>query len=91
MEEVVLWAQLTSVQVTGSYITSLSFGFLVRELSSQHPSCVKRAPAGRSALQMDPLLVLLRHLLPPLPLAQLPDELSHSCLSDSPPKYRLAH
>lgn len=55
MEKVVLWAQLTLVQVTGSYITSLSFGFLVRELSSQDPSYVKRAPVGRSALQMDPL------------------------------------
>ena len=55
MEELVLWAQLTSVQVTGSNITSLSFGSLVRELSSQHPSCVKRAPVGRRALQMDPL------------------------------------
>lgn len=55
MEEVMLWAQLTLVRVTGSYITSLSFGFLVQDLSSQHPSCVKRAPVGRSALQMDPL------------------------------------
>ena len=55
VEEVLLWAQLTSVQVTGSYITSLSFGFPVWELSSQHPSFVKRAPVGRSALQMDPL------------------------------------
>lgn len=61
-----------------------SFGFLVRGLSSQHPSCVKRAPVGRRALQMDPSVS-------PLPLAQLPDELAHSCLSDSPPKYRLAH
>lgn len=33
-----------------------------------------------------PLIVLPRHLPPPLPLAQLPDELSHLCLSDAPPQ-----
>lgn len=53
MEEVVLWAQLTSVQATGSCTTFLSFGFLTCEMGSQHHSWIKRASMGRSALQMD--------------------------------------
>ena len=55
------------------------------------PIMRKEGTCGEKCSADGPLLVLLRHLLPPLPLAQLPDELSHFCLSDSPPKYRLAH
>ena len=87
-----MWAQLTSVQVTGSYITFLSFGFPVWEAKLTAPIMRKEGTCGeKCSVDGPPLLVLPRHLPPPLPLVQLPDELSHLCLSDSPPKYHLAH